>query len=404
MPLLISKTLSARLDSVRGAAALVVLIAHSIQWFVLPLVGVDTLVREISSSCAHIAVLIFFALSGFVISNSLVNNYQRNGAFDGIRYIRSRLARILPPAIFAVFFSLLIGGVILAFDMHGSKSFRLDGDLYVAREKISFNIQNIIATALLSNGLIKGTDPIITNGPLWSLSIEFWLYFIGLLGAVLLASFAKNTFVKDGYVAAVGLACFFLLMIFRVESFHQYFAIWMIGASFLLRKAFPELRKLIDIALIGIVLLGILCFAMKVRSGFHLWEKGLVIPIKLSLIIILTVLFFKLGKSARQQTISDAFRVLSKSSYSLYVLHFPVLCFLFSVFHKDFSRWSFECQSLFLLVISIVILWFSHVLARFLENKYFWGKMLDRIILLIRELIGKKSSGLLSFINRGKER
>ncbi len=56
------------------------------------------------------------------------------------------------------------------------QSFKLDGDLYVVREWFHFSIKDILTTIIFeSSSLVK------INGPLWSLIIEWWIYFLALV-------------------------------------------------------------------------------------------------------------------------------------------------------------------------------------------------------------------------------
>jgi peptidoglycan/LPS O-acetylase OafA/YrhL len=60
--------------------------------------------------------------------------------------------------------------------MHGNQTFRLPGDLYLARDSIIFEKEKFLFTLLMLPGVIKKISSLSMNGPLWTISYEFWLY------------------------------------------------------------------------------------------------------------------------------------------------------------------------------------------------------------------------------------
>lgn len=170
------QSLSTGLEAVRGLSSLVVLVAHALQWFVWPLVGSGSAVVSATQHAAHFAVLVFFALSGYVISFSMSRNAADSGVLNEAAYIRARAIRILPPFVFALILSLLIAGMIEAIGLPALSVQGASGEGYTARTTATTTLRNVVATALLSNGIVPGTGAIATNGPLWSLSFEVWLY------------------------------------------------------------------------------------------------------------------------------------------------------------------------------------------------------------------------------------
>lgn len=69
------------MDTMRGAASLVVAAVHAFQVFVLPYFGLGTLAHLSTSLMATYAVLVFFVVSGFMFSIS-VAGHSRSGAFN----------------------------------------------------------------------------------------------------------------------------------------------------------------------------------------------------------------------------------------------------------------------------------------------------------------------------------
>lgn len=369
---MIVSSVSKNLDSTRGLAALIVLISHIHQWFILPIVGVFHLSSIIFFYLSFFSVLVFFSLSGFVITHSIVSNYRRNGFLDTSAFIHSRITRIVPPGIAAIIFSLFVGFFIIFFGLHGSESFRLETDLYVARESISFSFRNIISCFIFSNGIIPGTNAIITNGPLWSLSIEFYAYFISLSFAFCFYFYTTKKYTSSGYFKFFALIFILFLIQFvsRPVDVLQYFFYWSIGAFLFLYK---KNSKFITKCFICMGLFSILIFAFLVHYDmFDLVNaKGinslLFVPINASFLLLLSIFLFNC-----KIPFQIIFIFISRSSYTLYVFHFPILCLLFSFFHHDFVNWSNFDRSVFLILICSFILIISHILSLFLEDKLYW--------------------------------
>jgi peptidoglycan/LPS O-acetylase OafA/YrhL len=164
------------LDSLRGASALVVVASHSAA---LLLTGSILLLPLHLGYAAHAAVIMFFLISGFCIhySQSVTAHYAPEAARSGInlaRYARRRFRRIYPPFVLAIVLT-------IAFDWLGA---RLNPDVYAAATRYDFinysvsvghhSLRTLGGNLLMQGGLFTRTFG--TNGPLWSLSYEFWFY------------------------------------------------------------------------------------------------------------------------------------------------------------------------------------------------------------------------------------
>ncbi|MEI6604257.1 MAG: acyltransferase [Verrucomicrobiota bacterium] len=380
---MISNELSKKLETIRGLAAFIVLLAHVAQWFIAPLIGGDHYAMQVMRLLAHFSVVIFFALSGYVITNSLVQNRKRNGYIDGFSFGVSRFVRICPPGIAACLFSLLVAFTILALNMHGSETFRTAHDLYVARDQITLKCGDVVSSFLLSCGVIQGTSPIVTNGPLWSLSIEFWIYFVALLGASALSNFmsADKSQRNSGFSLAIGAIMLLGIFAFRPFEIMQYLFYWMLGSLLLIKPQFPRLVRFAFFAVIFCGFFTLLMFAIKPAAKIDLVTgigfpglatisvKGTILLVLASLIPLMSHIPFL-----------RCFALLAPSSYTLYVFHFPILCMLFSAIHIKYLSWSTLTKATFLIVTIIAIMVLCHYLAKILENRSAWHARLERVV------------------------
>lgn len=154
----ISSDTSIILDSLRIAAALTVVIFHGFeQWF-----PDEAYAESKFARLAHTAVIIFFVLSGYVIAYT--TSRKKRG---GLQYSQARLSRLCSIVIPALVISALCQMVIYV----------VNPKLYEVFSRPPIFTRYLI-TALYSNEIwfFSSAPPI--DGPLWSLSYEFWFYTI----------------------------------------------------------------------------------------------------------------------------------------------------------------------------------------------------------------------------------
>ena len=289
----------------------------------------------------HQAVMIFFVLSGFLVGGSVISAHQKN-KWSWTGYALRRLTRlwmVLIPALLLTFFWDTLGQHQSPTGYHGEFRARYNSgptpnaptDLrLVTFAGNSFFLQTISVNCFG------------TNGPLWSLANEFWYYllfplllgimagrrwiiritcaFLALAAVVLL----PGEILRGGFVWLLGAGVFVLIQNERIRNWATQ-TLWMAGSSLLL------------LALLAASRFGRLGGANDLLLGFGcaLLVAGLAVRAANS------------GIYARLS--ADA----SEFSYTLYLVHFPVLAFLFfSVFNGQ--QLSPGTQSAF---------WFAIILA-----------------------------------------
>lgn len=358
--------LSLKLDVLRGYSALAVLLAHINQWFVLPLTGIETASRYFWNAISHYAVIVFFVISGYVITYSLLQNQRKNGQINNFSFLRSRALRILPPFIAALIFSILVALGIQYFQLHGATGFKTPADLWVARDNVVLNLRDILATAFLSNGVIPGTAAIITNGALWSLSYEVWMYGIALLCAQ--ACDCRHGCRWLAILALVG----FALLLWDNRLFLEYAVYWAFGGALLLYSALQAQWRFFPLILGLVALPGLITCIVSPMRLLPLNHGALSLPINLFALTLMTGVFW-LQQNWKLGPIDRLGIFLSHFSYTLYIIHFPILLLLFSFFHLRFLAWSATERWCFLGSVTLFVLVISCLLARVLENRKLWN-------------------------------
>jgi peptidoglycan/LPS O-acetylase OafA/YrhL len=206
---------STAISLLRGLAALEVAAAH-LRAQVYP--GFSTIPNPtlwfkglaFATGFAHLAVVVFFVLSGWLVGGSLLNKFDRTGAIR--EYAIDRMTRLWIVLIPTFLLILLLGA----------------GTGAVAVGDISFAASNEYSVAAFFGNLIGLQNILVPNFggnfPLWSLSNETWYYmmfpmFVTLFSTRSTAIRVVITIVLAGIVQVVS------------NTILMYFAIWLMGAG-----------------------------------------------------------------------------------------------------------------------------------------------------------------------------
>jgi len=165
-PNTLSHYFSLQLESLRGISAIVVLFSHCFQAFIAPF---DTSIYSWIRLLGQAAVMIFFALSGYLIGYSIQHNIHQHGQFNLHHYARQRGRRILPPFLFAMGLTLVLYLLApLLFTSH-THAFQHSFGMMI-RTDYSIDMMEFVGSLLFLNGFV--TPTVSANAALWSLSYE----------------------------------------------------------------------------------------------------------------------------------------------------------------------------------------------------------------------------------------
>jgi peptidoglycan/LPS O-acetylase OafA/YrhL len=357
----------AYLDGIRILSSIVVCIAHGVQIFLMPKLGKDHSLVICSGYAASYAVVTFFILSGYMVTNSIFNNTERNGDFHFLKYCKDRLLRLYPPLVFSIILSACVYKCISVFNMHGALSFRLPGDLDLARESVKYSWDEIFNSLLFIQGFKDVSMNM--NGPLWSLGDEFVLYIIAALISVLLLNH-KRILPIVLLIACLG---FVYKTGHLVNSITLYF-MWFFGAFLSIaersRHVLPQSQfgQIIS-ALVLFTCLGLIFYFFGTfRVSYAVSPFGILQCIS----FISLVLLFKSIKTIWRDQIKHTFEKITPAkdyTYTLYVIHFPILLFCFSLLHGWLSKEVLYITVVILLILLPIIILLARGLARHLEKK-----------------------------------
>ena len=309
---------SVRLDMIRGLAAILVLISHwKIMFFVdYPLIPTHRTLFAIPyvlCSAGHQAVLIFFVLSGYLISGSVFRSLNRN-QWQWQSYLTHRFVRLwlvlIPGLILGALWDwigLHYGHFPSLYDGSNPKSHAID--IYKTFSTGTFfgNIAFLQTLSVPSFG---------SNGALWSLANEFWYYLFFPLG---LFAIGRNT---STVRRAIYIILFLLIAWFTRSKILPLFPIWLAGTALAL---LPSLRIRAWHALAASLIYTPLVFLFaKVTFAADLVQDYL--------FGIATFFFIWMLISTRQParaSVTTTFaRETARFSYTLYLVHMPALLLL----------------------------------------------------------------------------
>ncbi|MFB1082231.1 acyltransferase family protein [Jeotgalibacillus sp. JSM ZJ347] len=314
------RKLREELEGLRAVAAILVAIYHI--WFNRVSGGVD----------------VFFVVSGFLITTSLLSMYRRNGRILYFSYVVKLLKRLLPTAWLIGIATFVISFVVMP--------------LYTRQQVLdeflasSFYFQNW-RLAIDSVDYLASNYAASPYQHFWALSIQFQFYLIWLLlffvGITLLKIFKKADF-KRLLLIVIGLVIVssFTYSVYLTEVnqpvayYHTFTRVWEFGLGGILALTIHKIRVLKPLAwvfgwvgLIALLSGGIIFQVSDVFPGYAaLWP------------VLAAVLMIVAGNEAKH---FSAYSVLSWKplvkfggiSYAFYLWHWPMLIFYYAYFEVE---------------------------------------------------------------------
>jgi peptidoglycan/LPS O-acetylase OafA/YrhL len=356
------------LNFVRWASAGLVLVGHAemISQMLLG-AGVDrsNAVFTYLSAHAHIAVMFFFVLSGYLIGYAVHRNEERAAGYGFKAYFLDRWSRIYSVLIAAILLTLVLDSI---------------GGMFSANYRLAQHIpQDGFAVRLLINlfslqGLLGHRVQFGSNPALWSIGYEFCYYMVfGLI------YFRPWLFRRPAVFAAV------LVAIALLAGLHMtaYFAIWLLGyGAFRLHhvQGFKLDRRLILP----------LAVAIAIANHYLAFHNLFQVPAFFADVIIALLFAAMLlcDMSGAKSAFSAINAYLADFSYSIYAYHMPIIYFWYSMTPQTLGSSLTAVQSG--LMVSLVCLLAARLLYHVSESRRSWYRaMAARVLERARALTAR---------------
>ena len=354
---------SANLDVIRAMAAWAVMWGHVRALFFVKFSDVVhqgwyVKLLYFFTGFGHQAVVVFFVLSGFLISSTVFKSFAA-GRWSWRDYAANRSVRL---------YIVLIPGLLLGllWDLAGSTIFASTGiyshPLRFSASNIpqaNLTVGNFVGNLLFLQTILCSTFG--SNGPLWSLANEFWYYILFPIFFLAFIAFF-NKAISRGILLTLLAVC---IAVFVGTHILVGFLIWLAGCVLVIfysRLAIKTLVPRISYALISFVMLSACLVAARI-GRFDVMGTDLVVGLAFTLFLF-AVLQLEGGASHRAVA-----RTFADFSYTLYVLHFPLALFLRAWLAPP-EGWQPDAVHLFLgAIIGIVLLGFAWMVSWCSERK-----------------------------------
>lgn len=338
---------SNHLDLIRGLAALAVVVFHVRYRFFFDFhdVADPSLLQKafyVATAFGHDAVMVFFVLSGYFISSSIIRDCRQQ-RWSWSRYLVNRTTRL---------YVVLIPGLLLTlfWDQLGMSCFGdhpiYSGEVRTWQAGYGFSVPDrSTAKVFFGNILFLQAiklPPFGSNDALWSLSYEFWYYV--LFPCLWLGLIAVSTW--RARIACGAMAVATCLVVNREVLLH--FPIWLLGTAVCLlpRGGLRRSRTRFFITLASAMTFSLaLLVAHSGVARRLVSEPGLLTDYCTAFGF--TLLLYSLIQNPSPSSGGLYARVatfLAGCSYTLYVVHMPLLTFLRAALTRP-EPWSPDAMS-----------------------------------------------------------
>lgn len=312
---------SVHLDALRGIAAVGVCLSHLRDFFFqdypkLPHHNPVLAATYLATGLGHQWVIVFFVLSGYLVGGSVLRSMALD-RWSWRSYLLNRMTRLYVVLIPA----LVLGGLLDFMGIHLFGSAGIYGGRTGTHELVVAVQSKLSIPILLGNyAFLQGiyVPTFGSNGPLWSLANEFWYYLA--FPFLTLALWRRLPLFQRLLYAVLMVA----IVLFMRPPIALLGIIWLLGVAIHYLPHLPAenvfLRRALMLAAV-LVASGTLAWCKQTRN--HAADYVLGIAITLLIYVVLSC-----SRTPMPKAYNWTSHALSRSSYTLYLVHVPMLVFI----------------------------------------------------------------------------
>jgi len=314
------------LDFIRGISAIAVCAGHLRAAMIVDYANANTSsifskLFYLATGLGHQAVMVFFVLSGYFVGGSILRN---KAAFKWSQYGLTRLTRL---------WIVLIPGLLLT-AMIDQLISRVDSTVFEGAYWMVWNsgpspdkpYSESLSTLLGNIAFLQTIEvPVFgTNAPLWSLANEFWYYllFPMLLHASREFSVLQSSVWKRMLYPLLAL----LILLWLPGSIRQGFLIWCLGVLVWISSTSTFMRRFASSRMLGaLIFFAALGYSKSAGAQAYIRIPGDYVVGLGFAFLALAISVHKPRPDLQRSLFGRLACFLSDFSYSLYVVHFPVV-------------------------------------------------------------------------------
>lgn len=380
----LSEEASLFLNLVRAVACEMVVLGHFLTKY--QPTPFDTLFR-LGSTLGGASVLLFFVLSGFLISYSLIRKTE-NPQYGFRSYFVDRFCRIYSGLIPALILSAAIAAVIYATNysyyselssMQSAPSALSFGMTMFMLERFPVDFFNTLLSPTGLSFPLSEVTPFGFNGILWTLVLEWWIYMF--FGALVIGSLAFAGKRRKGLsykiVISIATVLLGLLLVGFYGEFSSLIIVWFAGALMMLAFSSEAIRNRLsgDNARVAVQLLFAVCLAGAAFAVYATFEwtnefYNVYLGLALSACVFIAVVLLDLGvlkwasKLMLYKLTAKTITTGAAYSYTLFLTHYPIIILLNGL-DLPVNRWVMLIPILLLTnAVAFVIAYFTEKRSR----------------------------------------
>lgn len=324
-------------DLIRAFSAQMVVVGHSLNIF-LPLIFMSQQANEsfvLTTGVFYVqnmGVILFFVLSGFLVTRSVVHKRLKPGYGLGL-YVIGRSARLFVPFIPAVLLVGLFDTILVKSTGSRFTQIHLDLGSFAGNFLMLFNHPAFAVLRRLT-GVNIAVHPLGTAAPFWSVAIEWWIYIT--FGLIMFRVVTRRRLGLAGWALLLFAAA---VPLWSLVSHRGLLLAWLVGMTYSLLEtrmnSLGTARHRI-MASAGLVLASV----TLVAGNYNVYNEIFVLSLSLAVMSGYYGWFHRDAPRVEPQApvmgrgpqgasrLVRSVRFVSDYSYSLYLIHFSILIYL----------------------------------------------------------------------------